>query len=366
MIWLALSFFLLFLGNGLFAPHFTAAMMGGSQSSWISALCETAAELAGSYVGTEHLLLALLQDPASQETLVALGVPRDAAIADIRALPWVSANAEGDGNTKQSPAVKAAVELAQTIAEADGKDEPEPWHLVLALLGIPKSIGRSLLMDHKPGLARAILKHGGHTAEFLQGIEGPTPQPAQNMRVVSTDDDGGRAHVEDSTAAAAAHLPQPLPRPATSWCRGPTSESNWLLPKHIMTGQSPTWEYGFKAQQKHVDAILAAGATTFVCLLEYEPEYMPHILASPARHVNAAAAAANQEGGGDGGSGGGDQKKRTVEVVWFPIVDFSIARTAHLEGLVEELARRVKRGEVLYVKATGFLCGCFCASARLT
>jgi len=52
---------------------------------------------------------------------------------------------------------------------------------------------------------------------------------------------------------------------------GPTSESNWIIPGRLLIGEVPGgWD---RAPGGDVEKIVAAGVTTFVSLLEYEPEY---------------------------------------------------------------------------------------------
>lgn len=95
--------------------------------------------------------------------------------------------------------------------------------------------------------------------------------------------------------------------------RGPTSESNWLVPGRVITGEVPGgWGSSSKVTEQSVDAIISSGVTVFVCLLEFRPDYISYL-------------------------------NGRADFIHFPIDDFDVADEADTVAFVEELGRRFSR-----------------------
>ena len=254
--------------------------MGSAQSS-ANDIIQKAHDLATSYVGTEHLLLAIVSDPENLAFLP--DFPVQDVKEEICKLPWVKSPGPKTETKTRSEAVKTAVTYAKSAAKADGEDLGL-WHLCLGLLLANNGIARYILLDFQPNILHSLLSAAGKSEAFLKklpprekhkknfyvfNVGGPVQAGASALPADPTQDaETAGGHLE---AGSKKHKREALPTPSDAWCRGPTSEANWLIPGRIMTGQVPGGWAGGRAAQIEVDAILAAGATTFVCLLEVEP-----------------------------------------------------------------------------------------------
>ena len=128
-------------------------------------------------------------------------------------------------------------------------------------------------------------------------------------------------------AAARALLGQPLPSPSLAALTGPTDNSNWLVPGHLIIGAKPT--------VVGAQALMAAGVTTFCSLVgEWSSEHYRE------REYPAGLAAS---------SGGAT----LPTFLHFGIEDFDAPQPDELETLVLELRRRLLDGEVIYVHCRG-------------
>jgi hypothetical protein len=87
------------------------------------------------YIGPEHLLLALVSDPAMAHLVEALGATPDAVRAAVRSEPG-SGDARG-GHIPFSPPAKQALELGHETADELGSERIGPEHLLLGLLSLP-------------------------------------------------------------------------------------------------------------------------------------------------------------------------------------------------------------------------------------
>ncbi|GMH52501.1 hypothetical protein TrRE_jg4968 [Triparma retinervis] len=107
--------------------------------------------------------------------------------------------------------------------------------------------------------------------------------------------------------------------------RGPTKNSNWLIPGAVMVGSLPGGWYG-GGMSEDLTELLQAGVTTFVSLIEDEPPYRDCL----------------KELVGRLGMG-------AVRSLSFPIDDFDVEDDRRTQLLVERLSGLVFDGEVVYV-----------------
>lgn len=105
------------------------------------------------YVGTEHLLIALADEPSVQQFFDELGGAR-AVRNRVREVVGEGAEHE-DGPRRMTPRSKRALE--RSLEEA-GEDEIEPRHLLLALARDRKGVAMEVLADLGCGGERAVRK----------------------------------------------------------------------------------------------------------------------------------------------------------------------------------------------------------------
>eukprot|EP00937_MAST-01D_sp_MAST-1D-sp2_P004178 g4178.t1 len=143
---------------------------------------------------------------------------------------------------------------------------------------------------------------------------------------------------------------------------GPTEESNWVLPGRLLVGAYPSHDDDI-INDRIVRSILEQGVQTFVCLQrEYQhgaPEHLwrngqalrPYItdayriLKSDAMQCVRRGATASEYDEG--------MKPEDLDFVHFPIVDCATVEDGAVVTLCAALARRIRRGECLYVHCWG-------------
>jgi ClpA/ClpB-like protein len=135
-----------------------------------------------SYIGTEHLLLALLsQESEASDILSELGVETQEVRHVLKA---VLGRAERLNIQRIIPTsrVKKVIEIAFRTAEAEGSTSVTPIHLLLALLGEGEGIAAHILEDRKVTIARI---------EALRAGQQPAAEawPAAGTRVLVHDPD---------------------------------------------------------------------------------------------------------------------------------------------------------------------------------
>ena len=166
---------------------------------------------------------------------------------------------------------------------------------------------------------RALRLQWGNGAPWTEVIvKAPAPKEGKDVEMI------------DAGGASTLRLPPPVVDNFEAM-RGPTPESNWMVRGRVVTGMSPDVEDGGGRGTATVTAAMRAGVDTFVCLRETPHAYR--------RAVERALR--------DGIAGGAGAS--AVSLLHFPIDDFSVAGDAQTAAFVEELARRVHGGSVLYV-----------------
>ena len=109
---------------------------------------EEARGLGHDYIGTEHLLLALLAqtDGLAAASLAALGVTREELVARTREV--ISSEAPNQCEPLgMAPRLKRALELARAEARRLGHRRVETEHLLLAIARLDEGVGARLLRD---------------------------------------------------------------------------------------------------------------------------------------------------------------------------------------------------------------------------
>jgi hypothetical protein len=283
---------------------------------------------------TEHLLLSILTTPSTTLSyLESLQFPVHSAVNRLSSLPWIN-----DPPRKPTDAFVAVVYMAgqrvvlrnthplQAPAIIETKREFHTEDLLLSLLLHPRSIGRWIMEEVSPeglDLRASLIARmpvGREEAMYL----------ARSLRDQSDQDAAGvwteYFHMGADATPAPKHdankpPPAPLaPLPSLSdpelaeKVRGPTAESNWLIPGRVIVGECPGGWDGNPAED--VAAIAAAGATTFVSLLEFRPDYL-ELLAR--------------------------QGQPPLVSLRFPIDDFSVTNDKDTVAFVGELAKRVAK-----------------------
>jgi len=125
----------------------------------------------------------------------------------------------------------------------------------------------------------------------------------------------------DSCMSTLPSLPNVVDKHFQSVIRGPTKESNWLIPEKVSIGEVPG---GYDRNPKiDINKILNAGVNVFVSLLEYKPSYVDLLR---------------------------QKQYGNVRRLAFSINDFKIADDKKTAEFVEELARVVRTpGNVIYL-----------------
>jgi hypothetical protein len=121
---------------------------------------DEARRLGRPYVGTEHVLLALLEDdddPAAR-VLAHLGVTRE-GVLDTRCMQVDPQDVREEDRLPIMPRLKQALENARRIAESLGQDPPGTEHLLAGVVAVPGALAIELLKQAgvRPGDVREEL-----------------------------------------------------------------------------------------------------------------------------------------------------------------------------------------------------------------
>ena len=108
---------------------------------------DEASRLRHGYVGTGHLLLALLADPkgGAARALKSLGVGWNDFLGRVEAIVWF-----GEGDTislPPTPSAQEALSLAAVEGSENGANLPRPKHLLLGLVCVGRSVAIRLLPE---------------------------------------------------------------------------------------------------------------------------------------------------------------------------------------------------------------------------
>mmetsp|Transcript_29296 Transcript_29296/g.76801 ORF Transcript_29296/g.76801 Transcript_29296/m.76801 type:complete len:321 (+) Transcript_29296:99-1061(+) len=239
--------------------------------------------------------------------------------------------------------VTLALTVHASVLDVGGRYDLCTEHLVAAMLLTSRCIGARLLgaACDRLDASTFITALGISTDAFRErvvaaraGIMEDKPWAVGPDGAPPFVDDAPRAAAADAAAgaaagagggggagAAAAEMP-PLVRDEFEQMRGPTPQSNWLVPGKVITGAHPEYNYG-EGRATAERIVRDSGVDTFVCFTEWEPEYVKAGLTTA-----------------DG---------RPVRTVWFPIDDFDVTSPAETIQMVEELTRLVRAGHVLYM-----------------
>jgi ATP-dependent Clp protease ATP-binding subunit ClpA len=137
--------------SGRWAPAAEHALAG----AW-----EEARELGYHYVGTEHLLLALLaaDEGVAADVLVGLGVTREGILAT-SCMAGASPGSRQHEHPAVMPRMKQAMEHAGRIAARLGQRVPDTEHLLAGVLVVPGAMAVEILrrLGVKPGEVRGEL-----------------------------------------------------------------------------------------------------------------------------------------------------------------------------------------------------------------
>lgn len=109
---------------------------------------EEARGLRHSYIGTEHILLALLDEPgwASRRLVEARGITHGTVRAKVVRMMGTGVEAD-PGALPFTARGKAAVDAAGEEASAAGDSEVRPDHVLLALIREPSDASARILLD---------------------------------------------------------------------------------------------------------------------------------------------------------------------------------------------------------------------------
>jgi ATP-dependent Clp protease ATP-binding subunit ClpA len=147
---------------------------------------EEARRLNHSHIGTEHLLLSLLREPASvaTEVLVSLGVPVEEVRGGVEESIGRGPTEPPDGHMPFTPEAKKALELSLREAEKLGHNYVGAEHLLLGLLREGKGVAAQVLI-------RLGAEHGrvrGRVVELSGGSYVAAGARAQLVRMTTPED----------------------------------------------------------------------------------------------------------------------------------------------------------------------------------
>jgi ATP-dependent Clp protease ATP-binding subunit ClpA len=195
------------------------------------------------YVGTEHILLALLKTPcAAAQVLRSFGIGADQVDARVMSMIGMGDASEATASAALDPRGQSVIERSHREADSLGHQHVDSEHILLGLLGESDGKGAQILAESgaEPKAIRGELLRrlaGGHPAPSLDidGSVSVTASPAVRSLLMSAAAralDDGRTEIElhdvvlalggDQTAApeppAGALSPStsPLSRPRTS------------------------------------------------------------------------------------------------------------------------------------------------------
>ena len=144
--------------------------------------------------------------------------------------------------------------------------------------------------------------------------------------------------------------------------RGPTDESNWVIPGRLMVGAYPA-SLDQALHERQISSILGLGIRTFVCLQrEYDGAATEEQWRTGQRirpYIRDAAAMLGRSAGGNGtangnnGNGNGNSKREEVKFLHCPIVDCDTTADEIIVELATNLLRRLDVGEMIYLHCWG-------------
>ena len=146
------------------------------------------------YIGTEHLLLALLQEPegVAAEALRDLSIRADEARAQVVRLVGKGKAEDVNGARPFTPRAKKTLELAMREAEKLGDRRVGAEHLLLGLARLNEGVGPVILAGSgapPPKIAAAVVdaRGGSAPAGYVEGFSEEEPSAA---KVVATERTG--------------------------------------------------------------------------------------------------------------------------------------------------------------------------------
>jgi ATP-dependent Clp protease ATP-binding subunit ClpC len=133
-------------------------------------------------IGTEHLLLGLLREPASlaTEVLVSLGVSVEEVRVGVEETIGRGQTAPPDGHMPFTPGAKKALELSLREAKKLRHHDVGTEHLLLGLLREGKGVAAQVLV----GLGADHARVGERVLELLPGGSGEAAEAAARARLV--------------------------------------------------------------------------------------------------------------------------------------------------------------------------------------
>jgi ATP-dependent Clp protease ATP-binding subunit ClpC len=156
------------------------------------------------YVGTEHLLLALLKTPGvAAEVLQSFGIT--ANLVDAKIIQTVGVGNGATPSPALAPRGKRAVDLSEHEARTLGHEQVDAAHLLLALLRDPDGRGAQIVLDAggdpqliRDELVRRISTSSARTDGISDAIEvTPSPQVRRLLMTASARAlDDGRVEVD--------------------------------------------------------------------------------------------------------------------------------------------------------------------------
>ena len=121
---------------------------------------DEASSLRHNYIGTEHLVLALLRaEDAISAVLTRSGVSAGGVRAEIERIVGPG-RSTGDGDLPLTPRAATAIDLARREAERLGRSSAGPGHLLLGLLDQVESVGAKVI--NRLGVDSVALRHLVH------------------------------------------------------------------------------------------------------------------------------------------------------------------------------------------------------------
>jgi len=149
----------------------------------LSTASKTAMQMNSEFVGTEHILLAMLEDKAhvAARVLKAFGITDEAVRAAVNKLITPSSSPTVTlGHTPYSPRAKRVVELAEEAAAQLGQDVIGTEHMLLGILREKEGIAAQVLME----LGMTLEKGRDAILEMLGTEMPPAPPKGENEKTV--------------------------------------------------------------------------------------------------------------------------------------------------------------------------------------
>jgi hypothetical protein len=149
-------------------PGLWPGRLGESARSVMDRAGEQARELGHNYVGTEHVLLALLdrESGLAAHVLAQLGVRREVVLAEVPG----RCDPRPDECIAVMPRLKRALELAGRQAERLGQSRAAPEHVLSGIMQVPDALAVEILACHgisAEDVQRALAARLGVTPERL-------------------------------------------------------------------------------------------------------------------------------------------------------------------------------------------------------